>query len=387
MAATAAAGAGIAAISLTSCSSDDDNSDGEPQVVTDESQIVDVINDYENVTDTLTATAEWTLPLGTILFHAGGSWAAAMLTPESAHHVNTLGVFSTASGALTTLIETPTQGASFDFFDVRCSDSVYAWVEIDYSTRSWVLLAQPLSNGALTGEVTQLDAGDVDWEPPRFCTWESSVIWQKMPLATGSQSSEDSHCYRWNAGDAEGGELWSSQGRFATTPHVADGILTIVPRVRADEGVYYGMTAIDLTDGNNTRRAQLVLPRSVAPFEAVYLGDAFGFSIEASYNGVGSLGNMGTFVGNEDGPYVYVRREPLACIVANGKRYVVKTQSSHFLVDADAETYASIPAPDRSVDYGDWPATEGVSSLLLTYATVRSDQGIPDHVVARTFSL
>mgnify|MGYP006917314212 CR=1 FL=1 len=48
-------------------------------------------------------------------------------------------------------------------------------------------------------------------------------------------------------------------GRFASAPRASDGILTISPRVRNDEGVYYGITAIDLTDGNNTKRAQLVL--------------------------------------------------------------------------------------------------------------------------------
>ncbi len=58
------------------------------------------------------------------------------------------------------------------------------------------------------------------------------------------------------------------------------------------------------TDGNNTKRAQLVLPSSVSPFEAVYMGDTFVFSIEAAYSGVGSLGNMGTYIGNEGGPYL-----------------------------------------------------------------------------------
>lgn len=32
------------------------------------------------------------------------------------------------------------------------------------------------------------------------------------------------------------------------------------------------------------------------------MGDTFVFSIEATYNGVGSLGNMGTYIGNENGP-------------------------------------------------------------------------------------
>lgn len=31
------------------------------------------------------------------------------------------------------------------------------------------------------------------------------------------------------------------------------------------------------------------------------MGDTFVFSIEATYSGVGSLGNMGTYIGNEEG--------------------------------------------------------------------------------------
>ena len=66
-------------------------------------------------------------------------------------------------------------------------------------------------------------------------------------------------------------------GPLCVGPAREHGILTISPRVRNDEGVYYGITAIDLTDGNNTKRAQLVLPSSVSPFEAVYMGDTFVF--------------------------------------------------------------------------------------------------------------
>ena len=97
---------------------------------------------------------------------------------------------------------------------------------------------------------------------------------------------------------------------------MSDGILTISPRVRNDEGVYYGMTAIDLTDGNNTKRAQLVLPSSVSPFEAVYMGDTFVFSIEATYSGVGGLGNMGTYIGKENGTFYSCRASRLRVLPA-----------------------------------------------------------------------
>lgn len=388
--AAAAAGAGIAAIALSSCSSDKEQpSSGAPQVVTDESQIIAVLDgDFKRKSNTIKASATWSLPLGTLLFHSGGSsWAAAMLTPESAASVNTLGTLSLSSGNLTTLIETASLGSPYGFFDVRCSDQVYAWIEINYNDRSWVLLGQSFSGGALSGKPVKLDEGSKDWEPPRFTVWKSSVIWQKMPLATGNRTTDDSHCYIWTVGSDKGEEVYVSHGRFATTPRVSGSTLTIVPRVNEDNGVYYGLTALDITSKSYDKIDQLVLPRSVAPFDATYTNNTFVFSIEAAYSNAGSLGKMGTFVGREGGPYLYVRREPLAQVASNGTRYVIKAQSSHYVVDSDAQTYSVLAAPDRSLDYGDYPATEGETNQLLTYATVRDDEGLPASVTARVFAL
>ena len=263
----AAAGAGMAAISLTSCSSDNRPSTGEPQVVTDSSLMVNVLDgDYEYTDSTLASSEAWLLPLGTVLFHGGGcTWAAAMLTPESVSHINTLGVLSLASGNLSTVKEEPTQGTTYTYFDVRCSDTVMAWIEINYIDRSWVLFGQGLSNGTLTGSPVKLDEGDADWEPPRITVWQDSIIWQKMPLSTGSKSGESSHCYIWTLGSDEGVDIWESHGRFATTPRVSENLLTITPRVHEDEGVYYGLTALDLTTEEFDQVDQLVMPRLPAP--------------------------------------------------------------------------------------------------------------------------
>ena len=117
------------------------------------------------------------------------------------------------------------------------------------------------------------------------------------------------------------------------------------------------------------------------------MGDKFVFSIEASYDGVGSLGNMGTYIGCEGGPYVYLAREPLACAAGKGNRYLVKSQASHFLINTHAKTYGTLLSPDRALDYGDYPASAGTVDSFVTYATVRNAQGIPESVTARLFSL
>lgn len=385
---SAVAAAAVAASSLAGCGGDDAKkpATGEPQVVDDDSQVTDALEDYKSQDLGIAPAQTFALPLGTVLFHSEGAWSAAMLAPEDALHVNTLGALSLTSGSLSTLRVDPESGRGYSFFDVRCGDGVMAWVEINYDTLDWALLAQPFSDGALSGSAVMLDEGDADWEPPMFSTAGDAVVWLHMPLATGKKSSSDSHCYLWHVGDGKGKEIWTSTGRFATHPRISDGVLTIVPRVHNEEGTYYGMTALSL-EGSPAKLDQLVLPAGVRPFEAVYTGENFVFSIEASYEGAGSLGDMGTFIGREGGPYVYFGREPAAQVSFSGERYFIKTQSAHYVVDTSAQALGSISSPARSLDFGDYPASEGRTSRFVTFATVRDGKGIPANVTARVFNV
>ena len=364
-----------------------DDAAGEPQVIKDDSKIVSITDEYEAVDIDLEPAASWTLPLGTLLYYCDGDYAAAMMAPASALHANTLGVLNLGAGSLPPLIEDPIEGTGYAFYDVRAGDGVFAWVEMNFANASWKLYAQNLAGSSLTGNAVELDRGGENYDPPLFTAYGSSVIWYKMPSSGGTKTSNDSYCYRQAPSESKPETIWKPTGRFGSAPRVSDGILTISPRVHNDEGVYYGMTAIDLTDGNNTKRAQLVLPSSVSPFAAVYMGDTFVFSIAATYSGVGSMGNMGTYIGNEGGPYLFLSREPLACAAGRKNKYLVKVQASHFLIDTSAKTYGSLLSPDRALEYGDYPATAGKSNSFLTYATVRNSQGIPETVTARLFSL
>ncbi len=383
----AAATAALGAVSLVGCGSDggSDKVSGEPQVITDDSKITDVVEEYKNVDNALAAQFAWDIPLGTVPFHSEGAWAALLEAPSSARSINTLGIISLASGARTTLISEPTKGAAYGFHDVRCGETVYAWIEMNYATGDWALLAQELTNGALSGDAVELDRGDADWEPARFAVAEGRVIWQKMPLASGSKRAEFSHCHVWAFGDAKAKDLYESPGRFATWPRVSGGYLTVTPRVNTEDGTFYGLTAIDLSNGKAVD--QLVMPQNVSPFEAVYMNGVFAFSVEANYGYGGSLGNMGTFIGREGGPFVYLSREPLAGVAGKGSRYLIKARSSHFVVDTDARTYAVLTAPDKAIDYGDYPASEGETDRFVTYATVRGEDGLPAAVQLRVFPL
>ena len=384
------AGAGaMAAITLVGCSNGGDDGpkvSGEPQVITDDSKIVNVTEEYQEADAGMAERFAWDLPLGTVPFHCEGAWAALMMAPESARAVNTLEIISLATGRRSSMVASPTQGTVYSFHDVRCSERVYAWVEMNYTSKDWVLIAQELVNGQLTGSPIKLDSGDADWEPARFTATGDAVIWQKMPALGGGKTAASSHCYLWHVGDDKGRDLWESTGRFATWPRVSEGVLTIAPRVNNDDGVFYGITALSLEDGNKMVD-QLVMPKSVSPFEAVYMGQSFAFSVEANYGSGGSLGNMGTFIGREGGPFVFLSREPLACVAGKGTRYLIKAQSSHFVVDTEAKTFGILVAPDKTLEYGDYPASAGVTDRFVTYATVRGDTGLPAAVRMRVFPL
>ncbi len=385
----AAAGATAAAVAVSGCSIPENrakSTTGEPQVVKDESQITDALDEFENVSTDLEAANTWTLPVGTIPFYSEGTWAAAMMAPESAATPNTIGALSLSTGELVTLCEQTVHGGAYEFFDVRVGENVFCWVEIDYATKAWTLYAQKFSNGALSGDAVKLDHGNENWEPAMFSPYGSKVIWQKMPSTYGSKTTESSHCYMRDIDEESKTDLYTSPGRFATHPRVSNGILTIAPRVLEDEGTYYGMTALDLLNANG-QIDQLVLPASVRPFEATYINEMFAFAIEATYSDSGKLGNMGYYLGREGGPFVYVGREPAAGVSGMGNHICMKTRSSTCVLDLDKQTYAVVTCPDRSLDYGDYPASEGQTSTLVTFATTKNAQGIPEAVCVRTFSL
>lgn len=383
---TAVAASASAALSGCGSKSSDSSDTGEPQVVNDSSKITSVTDDYQAVDSSLEATATWTIDIGTVLHHSEGTWAAAMLTPESASQINTVGALNLNEGNLVTLVEAPVSGETYSFFDTRIGTGALAWLEIDYATTKWRLYAQVFSDGALSGDPVKVDSGTSDYDPPLFDVTASSVIWYKMPSSSGSHASEESVCYRRFLKDSSASELWKSSGQFACQPNISNGILTITPRVRASEGVYYGMTAIDLSS-NNKKVAQLVLPSTVKPFVATYIDGKFAFSIEATYDSKGNLGKIGSYIGAEGGPYIYFAREPFAGICGKSGRYIVKTKSSNILINTKKKTYEAVFSPDRATGYGDFTATEGESKTFLTYSTVRDSKGVPESVTARLFSL
>lgn len=391
--ATAASAAVAASVGvLSGCSHKSDESSDEPVVVDDDSA-VDVMAEgspYEYKDDPgLAEAGTYSLPLGTVLRAAEGTWIPCTLAGSSALPMVKAGAFNAETGDLTEVVSKPLgTPTTCVIYDVACSDSAYAWVELDITSRDWALYASRLQDGSLTGDTKKLWEASSDYDPAPLAVTGSKVIWQVQPSLSGSKTSESSRCYLWNVGDSDARTVVESPGRFATRPTVSGGNVVLVPRVRSSEGTYYGVTAYSTSDDMATQTAQLVMPQSVKPFRATRIGDKFVVSVEASYSTGGLLSKMGTYIGTSKGDFLKVDREPSECPAGKGSLYLVKSRSSYVVVDADAQTYAALTAEDRSVDYGEYPARCGECDLFVTFATVKdANTGYPASVTVRTFRL
>ena len=387
---TAALGsAAAAAVSvLSGCSHASDEEASDPVVVGEDSA-EDILLTFEEVECTLVVENAWELPLGNVLHPADGTWIPVTTAGSSATPMVKASVLSLASGQLAEVVSAPFQeGATKVIYDARCSDYVYAWVELDLATRDWALYAAPFSAGALSGDVRTLWEADANYDPAPFAVGERSVIWQVQPSTSGSKTTESSRCYLWHSGDSEAQAVVESSGRFATSPTISGDAVVLTPRVRADEGVYYGVTAYSLSDDLATRLDQLVMPQSVRPFRATRVGDRFLVSVEASYGSGGLLGQMGTYIGTADSGFFRLNREPSEGGCGNGDVIVIKGTASYFVIDLANRQYSTLLATDRSVDYGEYPARAGNCDLFVSFSTVKdADSGYPASVSVRTFRL
>ena len=387
---TAAAGTAVAAAVgvLSGCTHDGSEEVSDP-VVVDEDSAEDILETFESVDSTLVEEAVWSFPLGNVLHPAEGTWIPVTTAGSSATPMVKASALSLASGQLVEVVSEPVgKGTTRVIYDARCSDYAYAWVELDLHSRDWALYAAPFSGGTLSGEAVTLWEGDKDFDPAPFVVSERTVVWQVQPSTSGSRTTEHSFCYVWHLGDSDAKAVVESPGRFATAPTLSGDAVVLAPRVRADEGVYYGVTAYSLSGDLETRLDQLVMPQNVRPFRATRVGERFLVSVEASYSTGGLLGRMGTYVGTADGSFFRLNREPSEVGCGHGDVVILKSLASYFVIDLAKRQYAVLASADRAVDYGDYPARSGECDQFVTFATVKdADTGYPATVAVRTFRL
>ena len=79
--------------------------------------------------------------------------------------------------------------------------------------------------------------------------------------------------------------------------------------------------------------------------------------------------------------------------MSNETRRIMLVEDEKAIRDAvtaylERETYSILSAANHCVDYGEYPASEGVCSNFVTFATIKdSSSGYPSTVTVRNFAL
>ncbi len=315
-----------------------------------------------------TEDAHFSLPAGTLLWADTSTVAATLMPGSTSSPLTTAGVTSLDTGTYVELLS-QAMGASegYDIYDVRCSENLFVWVELMFLTEDWRVYVATWSGDTL-GTPRLLDSGDSDYDPPFIAASSNHAIWVVEPSTGGTKTLDETYVRSQGPSDSSATTICTSYGRLASSPRMANGVLTITPRLESS-GVYYRLLACDPATGSEVSSA--ILPKTVKPYDALWLGSGFSFSIESTYSSSGAIGALGVYVQQGD-EYLYVGKTPLDDSVLVSDKFVCKTAYSVTVIDFAAQEYYSITPPSKAADYGDCIVTGGIADRLVLYTTVSS---------------
>ena len=122
---------------------------------------------------------------------AEGDWIPLTAAGATAAPLVVASVLSVASGEVLPVVsQTQMNNTTAVIYDVRCSDSLYAWIELDTSTRDWTLYVSEFADGKLTGSVQTLYQGTSDYDPALFSVSGTSIVWIVEPSLQGKKRSD-----------------------------------------------------------------------------------------------------------------------------------------------------------------------------------------------------
>jgi len=397
--ASAAVGAAVlvaaAAATLEGCDDDDDaeNPDEEtyqptpsgedpvPVSVSPE-QLLEATNFTEHsLYDFFEEPTSLSLPHGTIVHQINDSLALALTPRDQGRALIDISLLDLNSGRLTKVLDRASGVGNGHpdaiIYDARASESALAWAECDIATLQWQVYVAAITSdeqgNTSPGEAILVDRGSADYEVPLLAVAGSKVYWTVMPNPSGSAQYADSYLKAANAGVGDAKIVHTSHGRMITTPLVNQDTLTFAPRVDT-KNVYYELTALRVRD-DRLITAPLVMPQSVRVLDAIYLDKTFCFSIENNYSYAGGLGVFGTYWQldkESEGRWLHLYRKPTAAPVLLSGRLVIKSTTRVIAIDAENESYCSIPTLPDSADYGDILAGWGNQQRLVLYSNVSS---------------
>ncbi len=364
----------------------------------------------------MTATAA--LPYGTLVWASDDDVAACLLPTETSSPLAQIGLFSLGSATLeTSLKKAVGQDEGFEIYDGRANSNGIVWVEANVVDNIWRVYTTTLDGLSINEPVLAAQGGD-GWDMPTLAVYGSYAYWQELPTEGGSATKENSLLKRVKFGFPEESveEVISSKGRMACPPSTALGGIICAPRAEMS-GTYYQLTLIDGEDAHVVDK--LVLPSAMRPCNINYGNTGFGFSFDNIYNYGGGISNLGTYapanpvtlltskatsdaedsilsskkeddaelteedikkaasVGEQAVADLYSSstwfrfpRNPFTPASWCGNWMFVKSTNVVTGIDMENRRYFSIEAEHATQNYGEYLATSGDTTRLVTYANI-----------------
>ncbi len=308
---------------------------------------------------------------GTMLFSSGDQYAAALCLGKTASPLSTCSIVTLENGAITPVLDRAVgHDQGYSIFAVFASDTLLAWVESNYLTSEWAVYCAGITEGPKLGQPVKLDEGDGEYDTPDIAVAGSTAYWIVQPTTTGSRASEDSHL-KAAAGGSMSANIITSHGRFNGSLAVSGQVLTVMPRANTSSGVYYELTAIQTGTGSVV--ASQILPRSFKPSNAIYMNNAFAFTIPAAYDYGGGIANVGTYYPIAGNQWLRLAKQSLTPPgICNGWLFA-KSGSRTVFVDTKSQRYFVVDAPDNSENYGDYSVRHGEVNTVYNYSSVRKN--------------
>ena len=339
------------------------------------------LEEVENSEECVQLAGEFDLPFGTLVFCNDDKFAACLIPTDGAKPLAQVAILSLSSGNYYTVVEQAKgQSKGFEIYDVRATSQAVIWTEANILDGVWRIFAGKLASDA--DEVTnvqQLDEGACgEYETPNIAAVGSNVFWQVMPQSSSSVSASKQtfQLKRATAGSSNAEVVYESTGRAATAPYPTRDAVVITPR-NPNATSCYQLTRINASSGDVSD--ELTLPTSMKPLEAGWGVSGFSFAFDATYSYGDGIANLGTYTPTskptgsyDNAKWIRFDRTPTCAPAWCGNYFMVKSTKAVCGVDASGKRYFVLDVPSGADDWGEWLASTGECSALVTYSSIDS---------------
>lgn len=307
------------------------------------------------------------------------SYTACCLVPgSSAKPLTQIEILRLSSGSSVTVVEHAVgQEEGFEIYDARATSQGLIWTEADILEGVWRVYTAVMTPDGVMGTPVKVDEADHNWETPTIELVGNMAFWQVMPRKDGECATANSAVKQARVGSSEVWLAYSSKGRLATPPYATESGIVITPRAES-ASVHYQLTYLDAQSGSVLD--SVVLPQSMKPLAAGYGDTGFTFCFEGIYDYGDGISNLGTYVpqtqaswdGYSNANWFRWTRTPSCAPAWCGGKLICKSTSAVCGIDLHNNTYFAFDVETGTPDYGEFLASSGSRSTVVTYSNVDS---------------